>query len=70
MDRFYRQLLEEGMSPSKALREAQIWICENPGAASIADRGETVIRKVAPRTTPRQRSPYQWGGFIVSGMTE
>lgn len=59
MERFYRNLWEEEMSRLDALREAQLYILNNPEAV----RGAVVIESAdEPRT-----SPFYWGAFVLSG---
>lgn len=60
MERFYRNLWEQGMSKLDALREAQLYYLNHPEAlrsARLLDSGETGQR------TP----PHLWAAFALSG---
>ncbi|WP_158520989.1 CHAT domain-containing protein [Fuerstiella marisgermanici] len=59
MERFYRNLWENEMSRLDALREAQLYILNNP--ASI--RGATVEGQQSSKRVP----PYYWAAFQLSG---
>ena len=70
MDRFYRNLWDKEMTRLDALREAQLWMLNNP--ASI--RGSIVRLKKPPKdTSPKpdnttdRTNPRFWAAFTLSG---
>ncbi|MDA1231892.1 MAG: CHAT domain-containing protein, partial [Planctomycetota bacterium] len=58
MERFYRNLWDKEMTRVDALREAQLWMLNNP--TSI--RGTKRIETESTRTPP-----YYWAAFVLSG---
>lgn len=65
MERFYRNLWEKEMSRLDALREAQLWVLNNPGAL----RGATLTTDDSGQSEkPRHRTPPKyWAAFVLSG---
>lgn len=61
MERFYENLWEKGLSRLDALREAQLYILNNPDKL----RGGTVVESDAP--TKLRAGPQLWAPFILSG---
>jgi CHAT domain-containing protein/tetratricopeptide (TPR) repeat protein len=72
---FYHKLWAEKKSPMVALREAQLWILNNPNQipALAAARGANFDKVVrlpdgGQRVDVRNRSsPFLWAGFVISG---
>ena len=69
---FYRNLFEKKMSKVEALREAQLWMLNTPGAAqSSIVRGQVVrLKKPAVDATAREGKrthPRYWAAFMLSG---
>ncbi|MFT5327489.1 MAG: CHAT domain-containing protein, partial [Planctomycetaceae bacterium] len=74
MERFYRNLWERKLSKLDALREAQLWMLNNPDSISGADRGTLVRLKKPARETPTKpgklatrTDPKFWAAFVLSG---
>lgn len=65
MERFYRNLWEKEMSRLDALREAQLWILNNPQSL----RGATLTTDAAklPEKISRRTPPRFWAAFTLSG---
>ncbi|MFP6750919.1 MAG: CHAT domain-containing protein, partial [Pirellulaceae bacterium] len=69
---FYRNLFEKKMSKVDALREAQLWMLNTPGAAqSSIVRGQVVRLKKpavdAPSRNGKRTHPRYWAAFMLSG---
>ena len=70
MERFYRNLWDKEMGKLDALREAQLWMLNNPGSV----RGTLVRLKSAPKETlpkpetlEKRTDPRFWAAFVLSG---
>lgn len=61
MEQFYGNLWEKGLSRLDALREAQLYVLNNPDKL----RGGTIVESDAP--TKFRASPQLWAAFILSG---
>jgi len=61
MERFYENLWEKKLPKLEALRLAQLWMLNE-----CPERGVT-IEPETPATRKPRRSPYYWGGFVLSG---
>jgi CHAT domain-containing protein len=59
MEQFYRNYLEQEMSPLDALRAAQIWALRNP---ELVPRGAD-----APEGQRSALPPEFWAAFVLSG---
>ena len=58
MERFYTNLWKTGMSRLDAMREAQLYILNNPdGLRSLG----------IPKTEETRMPPYYWAAFQLSG---
>jgi CHAT domain-containing protein len=71
---FYHKLWVEKKTPAVALREAQLWILNNPDQIStIATRGPNFGKVVQLADSGKKSeghkrsSPYLWAGFVVAG---
>jgi CHAT domain-containing protein len=72
---FYHKLWIEKKTPATALREAQLWILNNPDQISTiaATRGPNFGKVVqlaesSKRAEGHKRSsPYLWAGFVIAG---
>ncbi len=60
MERFYRNLWEREMSKLDALREAQLWVLNNPGSVRGADRDPQ-------DQLPERAAQRYWAAFVLSG---
>jgi CHAT domain-containing protein/Tfp pilus assembly protein PilF len=61
MERFYENLWEKGLPRLDALREAQLYVLNNPDKL----RGGTIVETDSP--TKLRASPQLWAAFILSG---
>ena len=59
MTRFYRNLWKKEMSKLEALREAQLYILNNPASVRGATRDDQPVNERVP--------PYYWAAFQLSG---
>ena len=72
MTRFYRNLWEKKMSKLDSLREAQIWMLNNPDKVWDAEtyatlRGDGRRKPVVQQNEKRRLSPEFWAAFSLSG---
>jgi CHAT domain-containing protein len=84
MGEVYQRHLEEGQSPAKALRGAQLWLRDaTAGEIKLAEhlerryqdsgrRDATALRWMRYyRANPEEKpfaDPYYWAGFVFSGV--
>ena len=66
MERFYRNYWQKKMSKLDALREAQLYLLNNPQAVEEATRGLTQKNPQAANTSGRL-TPQFWAAFQLSG---
>ena len=69
---FYKNIFEKGMTKGSALREAQIKMLQDASSPRLSPgpRYSPVVltkNNLTFTTKHRLRSPYKWGGFILSG---
>ena len=72
MERFYLNLWEKEMSRLDALRDAQLWVLNNPSLVNEPDEDRGGVRKKKPsvesdRKSAARTSPYYWAPFVLSG---
>lgn len=75
MERFYDNYWGKQMSQLDALREAQVFLLNNPASVGAAETDRGDARRVRPPkddpTAPNKRlSPESWAAFILAGETE
>jgi CHAT domain-containing protein len=72
---FYHKLWVEKKKPAVALREAQLWILNNPDqiSAVVTAQGLNFGKVVQLAESSKQAeghkrsSPYLWAGFVIAG---
>ena len=69
MEAFYRCMLEEGLSPSRALREAKLGVRrgQTSDGAAREDRGVPAGESAGP-TAVEPGHPFYWAPFIHIGL--
>ncbi len=67
MLRFYENLWREGMSPIKALQEAQVWMLRQGMRQPDLVRGLALPEDAVPIGSADELHPYFWASFVFSG---
>lgn len=70
MQRFYRNLVRDGMSKAEALREAQIWFvhaAQEGAKSSNPPRDDAEFTPDSTMLPPSYMLPQYWAAFIING---